>query len=306
MKRASIAVLVGVLALSYGASVAAAQDMVFGDDGAVAPGTGSAPSSGDSGGDIIGQLAARPAGASSTATQAAEPARREASEEIFAVQQIYALRNNRVEVSPSAAFTINDPYVSHPAAGVGLNYWWTNVLAVGVNFLWYEGLENESELNFFVRRSTRLAVPITQYQMAAHLNFTYVPLYGKFAMFNNYIFQWDAYVIGGVGLMRTRPVSVVDPEVRTPNQPEFNFQFRVAFNVGIGIRVFITRWLAFFAELRDYMYLERLENLDVALGAARLDPSTWLDPSPSFTNNVTAHLGFSFFFPFTFDYNLPR
>jgi len=178
---------------------------------------------------------------------------------------------------------------------------------VGLNFLFYQGLENESDLNFFVRRSTRLAVPITEYQLGAHLNFTYVPLYGKFMMFNEYIFQWDSYIVGGVGLMRTRPVPVVDPEIR-----QFDFDWRVAFNVGIGLRVFVTRFLAIFAELRDYAYLERLESLEVALGTGdcpgnfRNCPETWLDDSPSLTNNVTAHIGFTLFFPFTFEYTLPK
>jgi len=76
--------------------------------------------------------------------------------------------------------------------------------------------------------------------------------------------------------------------------------------VGLGIRVFVTRFLAVFAELRDYAYLERLESLDVALGEQRGDPATWLDDSPSLTNNVTAHLGLTLFFPFTFDYRLPK
>jgi outer membrane beta-barrel protein len=279
-----------------GQGEAGAQGEAGGEAGAQGEAGGEA---GGEGGDVIGDLAAS---GQQTQTQTERaPRRTEAVEEIYAVQQIYALRNGRVELAPSAAFTFNDPYVSHPAFGIGLNYWWTNVLAVGINFLWYQGLENESDLNFFVRRSTRLAVPITEYQLGAHLNFTYVPLYGKFAMFNEYIFQWDAYIVGGVGMMRTRPVPVVDPEVR-----QFDFDWRVAFNVGIGIRVFITRWLAAFMELRDYAYLERLENLQVGLGANRTDESTWLADSASLTNNVTVHLGVTLFFPFSFEYRLPR
>jgi outer membrane beta-barrel protein len=312
MQRASIALLVGLFVVNvFGHGSAAAQDMTFEEDGEVTATTtttttttDAAPAAGGSE-DFFATLAAdsRPAQA---AEEARASNRSEVREEIYAVQPIYALRLNRFELAPSAAFTMNDQYVTHTAASVGLNYWWTNVLAIGFNFLWYQGLENESDLNFFVRRSTRLAVPVTEYQLGAHLNFTYVPLYGKFSMFNEYIFQWDAYVIGGLGFMRTRPLSVVDPEVRTPNEAEFNFQFRVAFNVGVGIRVFLTRWLAVFGELRNYMYLERLENLDVAVGAARRDPSTWLDDNVSFTNNVTAHIGLSLFFPFTFEYQHPR
>lgn len=227
--------------------------------------------------------------------------RTESVEEIYAVQRVFVLRINRVELMPSVAFSLNDPYVNHMGAGVAFNYWFTNVLAVGANFLWYQGLESESDLNFFVRRSTRLAVPITQWQLGAHLNFTYVPLYGKFNMFDSFIFQWDAYIIGGVGVMRTRPVPVIDPEIRS-----FDFDFRVAFNAGLGLRVFLSRWLAITAEFRDYIYLERFENLDVALGADRTDPTTWIADGTSIVNNVTAHIGVSIFFPFTFEYRKPK
>lgn len=253
-------------------------------------------------GDIIGDLASDDGNQQAREDQG--PRRTETTEEVFAVQQIYALRLNRVELAPSAAFTVNDPYVAHPSFSLALNYWFTNVLAVGVNALWYQWSDqlNESDLNFFVRRSTRLGIPITQWQLGAYLNFTYVPFYGKFAVFNKFIFQWDAYIVGGVGLMRTRPVPVIDPEFRS-----FDYGNRVAFNLGLGIRIFVSRFLGIFLEFRDYAYLERFENLEVAPDPMlRRDESTWFADSPTFTNNVTTQIGFTLFFPFTFEYNLPK
>ena len=275
-------------------------EMTFGEGDAAAEG-GETTGEEGGGGDVIGDLATSDQGDVGGAERDTPARAQEAREEIFAVQQIYALRINRVEISPSVSFTLNDPFVSHTGIGVGLNYWWTNVLALGVNFIWYEGLESESDIGYFVRRSTRLAVPVNSYQFGAHLAFTYVPIYGKFAMFNEFIFQYDIYVLGGVGLMRTRPIPVIDPEVR-----RFDFDVRVAFNLGIGLRVFVTRWLAIFAELRNYMYLEQLENLEVALGVDRADPATWSQSSPAFINNVTAHIGLTVFLPFDFEYRLPR
>jgi outer membrane beta-barrel protein len=274
-------------------------DMSFGADEPTSDGTDDG-----TGGDVISSLSAEgeASGAEAAATERDTPVRaEEAHEEIYAVQQIYALRINRVELMPSLAQSLNDPFVSHTGVGIALNYWFTNVLAVGLNFIWYEGLESESDLNFFVRRGTRLAVPVNSFQFLANLNFTYVPVYGKFAMFNEFIFQYDAYIVGGVGLMRTRPIPVVDPVVR-----QFDFGERISFNVGIGLRVFVTRWLAVFAELRDYMYLETLENLNVELGTARTNRDTWVQPSPAFVNNVTAHIGLAVFIPFDFSYNQPR
>ena len=152
---------------------------------------GSAEGKASSSGDVLDELTAE-GGPSVEKSDDNLPKEKETAEEIYAVQRMYVVRRGRFELAPSLAFTVNDPYVSHPALSVGLNYWVTNVLAVGANFLWYQGIESESDLNFSVRRSTRLAVPITEYQLGAHLNFTYVPIYGKFSMFNTSIFQWDS------------------------------------------------------------------------------------------------------------------
>jgi outer membrane beta-barrel protein len=252
------------------------------------------------GGDIFAELTEEDGGLEEDPASVA-PREKEAVEEIYAVQRMYVLRNGRFELAPSLAQTFNDPYVSHPALAVGLNYWVTNVLAIGANFLWYQGIESESELNFSIRRSTRLAVPITEYQLGAHLNFSYVPIYGKFTMFNSAIFQWDSYIVGGVGMVRTRPVAVVDPAVRS-----FDFDWRVSFNAGIGVRVFLTRYLTVFGELRDYIFLEKLEALEVALGNARSDENTWIDSNATLENNVMVHLGLTLFFPFTFEYRYPK
>jgi outer membrane beta-barrel protein len=252
-------------------------------------------------GNLIGDLAADTStGPQKTDETGPKPA--EVSEEIYAVQQIYALRKNRLEILPSFGFTLNDPYVSHPNIGVGLNFWVTNVLAIGANMNWYQGLDSESDLNFHVRRSTRLAIRPTEFQFGASLNFTYVPFYGKFAMFKRYIFQWDAYVLGGVGVMHTRPIPVVDPEYRS-----FEFSYKVSVgNPGIGFRIFLSKWFTIFLELRDYIYLEKLESLRVALGQERQQKSKWLDSSSTVVSNVVASVGFTIYLPFTFDYKLPK
>lgn len=250
--------------------------------------------------DVLDELTAD-TGKEEKAEEQLGPREQEVAETIYAVQRMYVLRNGRFEIAPSFAFTFNDQYVTHDAFAIGLNYWVTNVLGVGASFLWFQGIESESDLNFSIRRSARLAVPITEYQLGAHLNFTYVPVYGKFTMFNDSIFQWDSYLVGGVGMMRTRPVAVVDPAVRT-----FDFDWRVAFNVGIGLRVFVTKYLTVFGELRDYIYLEKLENLEVSLGEDREDESTWIDENAALTNNVMIHMGVTLFFPFGFEYRYPK
>jgi outer membrane beta-barrel protein len=228
--------------------------------------------------------------------------------QVYAVQQIYALRNKRVELSPYWGVSLNDQFVSHPGPGLAINYYVTNVLAVGINFNYYQAFNSDATFNKEVRQSTRLAIPINQYSWGANLNFTYVPLYGKFAGFGDFIFHWDTYVVGGVGAMSTRPEAVIDPENRS-----FKYKPKVAFNAGIGLRVFFNRWLAAFLEVRDYIYNEALENTEVkrpaiaglpTTGTAK-DDSTWLGDS-RLTNAVQAQFGISIFLPFTWTYKLPK
>ncbi|MBW2507860.1 MAG: outer membrane beta-barrel domain-containing protein [Deltaproteobacteria bacterium] len=253
-------------------------------------------------GDLIEELAASDDTASDGPAEP-EPQREEIAEEIYAVQQIYALRLKRVELAPSAAFTLNDPYLKRYGLGFAMNYWFTNVLALGVNFIWYDWgtdpLSRGTDLVPRIQNQFRLGVPINDWQFGLWANFTYVPFYGKFKV-RKKIFQWDAYLIGGVGLMRTQPIPVFDPERRS-----FDWQNNVAFNVGAGLRIFLTRYLTFFAEFRAYMWPDKFENLRVD-PAVPEDSSTWLESGSTFVANTSIQIGFTLFLPIKFEYRLPK
>lgn len=222
-------------------------------------------------------------------------------EQIYAVQQIFALRVRRVELNPYWSFSLNDQFVSHPAPGLAVNYYITNVLAIGANFNYYRPFNVDSEFNAQHRRAARVGVPLTEYDWGAALNFTYVPAYGKFAGFQDFIFHYDAYVVGGVGALSARPIAVIDPDFRN-----FEFEPKIAFNAGIGLRIFFNRWFAATAEVRDYVFNDKLESLNIPRDqAARADKSNWTDES-RLTNNVQAQIGVSIMIPFSFDYRLPK
>jgi hypothetical protein len=91
---------------------------------------------------------------------------------------------------------------------------------------------------------------------------------------------------------------VIDPDNRS-----FEFERRLSFNAGGGLKIFFTRWLAAILEVRDYIFIDQLENLSEA--ANPQDKSQWLGED-SLTNNVQAQLGLSMFIPFSFEYRLPK
>jgi outer membrane beta-barrel protein len=220
-------------------------------------------------------------------------------EQIFAVQPRFILKRFRVEFQPYWGLTWNDQFVDHPAPGLGINFYITEVLAVGVNGNYYEPFNVDKEFNFQVRRAARVSVPLTEYQWGAALNFTYMPALGKFAGFGDFIFQYEAYVVGGVGMLSTRPIPVIDPDNRN-----FAFEPKIAFNAGLGLKIFFNRWFAVVMEVRDYVFNDQLENLDIDPINPQ-DESTWLDET-RLTNNVQFQAGLSIFVPFSFEYRLPK
>jgi outer membrane beta-barrel protein len=220
--------------------------------------------------------------------------------------------------------SLNDPYVSHTGIGLAANYWITNVLAAGANFMFNQPFNGRSDVDARASRSIGLVVPINEYQLLAQANFTYVPVYGKFLMFNRFIFHYDFYVMAGVGITRTRPIPVVDPEVR-----RFDWQTAILFNAGLGVRVFFNRWIGFVAEIRNYIYPERLEALRIGtpgvqdappadpsqschmgggtgpLCGSRYDPNTWLGQS-ALTDNVMIQVGLTMLLPFNPTFRLQK
>ena len=221
---------------------------------------------------------------------------------LYAVQQIYALRRLRFEVNPYWVVTLNDQFIDHTAPGMALNFYLTNVIAIGVNGSYHAPFNTDRDFNADVRRAARVGVPLNEYDWAAAFNITYVPAYGKFAGFQDFIFHYDAYLVAGGGAISTRPIPVFDPDYRN-----FTYKPKLAFNAGLGLRIFFNRWFAAMLEVRDYIYNEQLES-QASLGSQqeRQNQNTWFDDQKRLTNNVQAQLGVSIFIPFSFEYRLPK
>ena len=220
---------------------------------------------------------------------------------IYAVQQIYALRRGRFELNPYWSIALNDQFVQHPGPGLAINYYIINELAIGANFNWYGPFNVDSKFNFNTRRAARVGVPLTEYNWGAAGNITYVPAYGKFSGFGDFIFHWDVYLVGGGGVISTRPIAVIDP-----NNRFFNWKIKPAGNLGLGARVFFNRWFAAILEVRNYIFMDQLERLEPARTLAeQRDTSTWYGDD-QFTIDVALQLGVSVFLPFSFEYRLPK
>lgn len=239
-----------------------------------------------------------------------EEAKKQVHAEVYAVQQQYVMKAQRFELRPYwNASALNDQFVGHPGPGLALNYYITQVLAVGLNGTWFGGLNSEADFNFQNRRAARIAVPLNEYLANGDVNFTYVPMYGKFAGFGDFIFNWDSFLEGGVGAIWTRPIAVIDPD----NRKFTDWNFHVNVDLALGFRIFFTRWLAASVDVRDVIFTDQLEalsvgdpNLPASSAKSAANKATWLDPNSKLTNDVQLEVGISVFLPTSFEYRLPK
>ena len=278
--RQCIGVLCGLLALALAPPAAWSQEMDFGaeegggeggqedggamdwsedagEDAGEDPGPGTEPAADD----FLGDLGPTE-DTTVEAPQTGGPALELDPPEVWAVQRVYALRYRRFELTPRFGFSMNDQFVSHYGFGAQFNWYITEVLAIGLEGQWYF-YNPESDINYHTSRSFRVVVPINEYWMGWYLNFQYVPMYGKFAVFNRWILHWDVFISGGLGVTMTRPIAVVDAEFRDFSSTS-DWNPNVTFSIGIGGRTFLTRWLAIFAELRLYGFPQPLEERRIA------------------------------------------
>lgn len=101
---------------------------------------------------------------------------------------------------------------------------------------------------------------------------SYIPIYGKFALFDRHIVHYDFYALAGVSVLQTSR----------------NEDIKVAGVLGLGWRIYLTRWLAATYEVRDHLYVEKFNAGD------------------RFMSHFVFMAGLSVWLPFDFDYKFPR
>ena len=88
--------------------------------------------------------------------------------------------------------------------GVDLNYFLTDVLWIGLQGQYFiKQLTNQDELVGLQYNRTSDAQP---YLYGGAFNFGYVPVYGKFALFNRAIMHWEIWASAGVGVTFTEVI----------------------------------------------------------------------------------------------------
>lgn len=205
------------------------------------------------------------------------------------------LKLQRMEFMPIFGVTMNDNLITHFQFGGQFSYYLTDVLAVGAEaYLYTTNLrEPFDEVAFQARRLPA----VNQYNYSAALNFSYVPIYGKFAVLDQHIIHWEAYFTGGVGFTQSEVIP------RDPAYRPFT-NFLVTPNFGASMRFFLTKFLTVTVGMRDYIFIDQFEPTD---RMTYTSPEAAKDNADSsLINHLMFQAGVSFWWPMSFEYTTFR
>lgn len=248
-------------------------------------------------GDLAADMAAADA-ASSAPVKAGELQRTPLSwQDILVVVRKPFLKARRTELLPMVGTTLNDNMVRHNAIGGQLSYYLTDVLAIGVEGLYYQPSFREP-FDLVARQARRLPT-INTYNWSAALNFHYVPVYGKFAVFDKKLVTWEVAFTAGIGAGQ----SVV--EERDKKYPGFT-NLLIMPNVGANFRFFLTKWLTVNVGVRDYIFLDKFEPVDRSPTMNATASQAKDNADSRLINNVMFQVGLSFWLPTSFEYTTFR
>jgi outer membrane beta-barrel protein len=197
------------------------------------------------------------------------------------------LKRGRFEFSPSASVSIKDAFFTKYMFGATAAYHFSDNFSLGLRFGYAIPIVAGSAQICTVdatgtQRTCRNPTMAElsgqapgQLNMQAGLDLNWAPIYGKISLTAETFLHFDMYaILGPAAVLYTGPnAAAIGGEGK----------FTVGANIGIGFRIFATRWFAFRTELRDLSYFEQV----------RTNRTAW-------RNQFMFDLGFSLFLPTNF------
>ncbi|MFH1808448.1 MAG: outer membrane beta-barrel domain-containing protein [Pseudomonadota bacterium] len=195
---------------------------------------------------------------------------------IKAVSRKSFLKKNRFEATPAFGLSVNDAFFRNYIVQLDATYHIVESFSLELRLglpVFGEPLDPVEFLRSEYKTLTNIVRPAYLVQLSG--NFT--PLYGKVAMFSEWIWQYDLYLAGGVGVTGIGILTGARLDMSA-------IAHMPSMNVGVGMRSFITRWMVVHLDARDYIYPSVTDGLS------------------NIQNLLVVSVGVGFFFPFDFEY----
>ncbi|MFL5343578.1 MAG: outer membrane beta-barrel domain-containing protein [Hyalangium sp.] len=186
------------------------------------------------------------------------------------------LKRHRLEISPSATVSIRDAFFRKYILGTTVTYYPWETLGFGLRAGYalnsVSGAAQICTLDEGAGRGCRAptfaeidGTAPGQLKLMAGLDAQWSPIYGKISLMAEKFAHFDMYGVLGASLVQYKGPST---------------QMTPGGNVGLGFRFFFNHYMTLRTEVRDLIYVEKLQGTDTSL-----------------RNQLMFELGFSFFLP---------
>jgi outer membrane beta-barrel protein len=191
-------------------------------------------------------------------------------ESIRVIQQRPVLRRMRLELQVQTGLGLADVMFRNQLVSGNLRFHLAENWSIAGSYIHY--FSRKTSLHETVAEDYELFPETSLHRWFAGGDLSWSPIYGKFNFFGKGIVQFDISLIVGAGVTVTSRSTDLKPTGV----------------VGLGLRIFITRWLAFTSEFRDHIFVEDF------------------NAGNELVNHVIYQGGFSIFFPFKNKYRFAR
>lgn len=192
-------------------------------------------------------------------------------ERIRAVSRRSFLKANRFELTPHSGFSTSDPFTRSWVAGARGAWHFNEEFALdfgGAYAFYQQPLDIFEVLNAEISDDARASLSSTALIGYADIGVTFSPFYGKVALASELVGHFDVFVSAGAAAVFDTSAQLVHPGLE----------------IGLGSRLYLTRWLAARVDVRNYAYATQNGN-ELALA-----------------NLTMLNFGLAFYLPLEFDY----
>jgi outer membrane beta-barrel protein len=226
------------------------------------------------------------------------PARAQSKSDAFAGKippvsaDLYS-KAGRFEGTISGNLSLNDAFYRKYFGGLKLGYHFTESLSAhalvstGVDVKAGSAQVCPSNGGCHPASQTQMYQVPGNIRMIVGLEGAWAPVYGKLNVFSERVVHFDLSIIAGADWISYRKViSSADADLLAVNGGTPSYLSTVGGHLGLGVRIFLTDWMAARLEIRDYLYRVSVPNWQVNGGAKQ-----------DLQNQLFTELGVSFFFP---------
>ncbi len=196
------------------------------------------------------------------------------------------IARHRLELRPFGGWAVVPNSVTGGFVGADVSFRFNGYFALGLDGAWYAPFNRSAGSN--------PSYPLNETQYSANLDASFF-LWPARARPGEAAGAFELYLVGGFGILESRPIAVVDPTDRY-----FSYNRLVDLSAGVGRRAsFVGERVAVTLELRDLLYFENIENGRIPDDSSSppivaddpRNPDTFYDAATHVTNAIQLRLG---------------